>query len=236
MKKNLLITIGIIFTLVSSTFAQKLTEPKLIGTWQGGEDFGEFIYHKIEEIKFSYLEDYPKGKIVARICSNNKLPVALASSVGYAQNLLTHTQYFKIPSNQIYLARSAKCIGNTKTKYSFEQYWFIPEDKTLDTDEIVPIDNVRVERLLVDDYNEKTKTTKTQFADLTKEFINKLKNSSKAQGFIISTSNNKNVNRNIKKATEQLSMENINSNRFQIIKKETYESYYPEFMIITIKY
>jgi hypothetical protein len=186
-------------------------------------------------MNFSYLKDNPNGKMVARICSNDKLPVALARSVGYASNFLRHTQYFKIPINQIFLARSAKCVENTKTTHSFEQYWFVPEGKTLDADEMLPIDEVLVERLVVDDYDQETKAAKKQFADCTKEFIKRLKNNSEAQGFIVLTWKNKSVNRNTQEAIKQLKLESINSNRFQIIKKKTYESHYPEFMIVTIK-
>lgn len=96
MKTLILITI-LVFT--NTVFAQKLNEPKLLGTWRlEFEDFGEFIYHKVEEIKFSYLKDNPNGKVIARICSKHKtMSLALVDSVGFAFNLPNHTKYFQIP-------------------------------------------------------------------------------------------------------------------------------------------
>lgn len=82
-EKVLFITL---FSCISANFAyfQKLAEPKLVGTWRVKyEDYGEFIYRKVEEFA-SYLKENPSAKMVARLCSRDKMSVALAGSGGFA--------------------------------------------------------------------------------------------------------------------------------------------------------
>jgi hypothetical protein len=46
MKKILLTALVIICNFNPVVFSQKLEQPKLVASWGGGEDFGEFIWEK----------------------------------------------------------------------------------------------------------------------------------------------------------------------------------------------
>jgi len=68
--KTILFVPFAICIFVSSVFSQKLTEPRLVGVWRlGYEDYGEFIYHKVEYFSL-YLKEDPNAKMVARLCSS----------------------------------------------------------------------------------------------------------------------------------------------------------------------
>lgn len=118
-------------TLVNCSFPQVVTEPKLVGSWIGGEDFGEFIYHKTELLGY-YLKENPRGKIVARLCSKNRMSLALVSSAGFAFNFPWYAEIHRIPADKIYFSRSSKC-GEKR-----EQYWFVPENAAFYYDEMIP--------------------------------------------------------------------------------------------------
>ena len=61
-KKRFIFCVVATFLIVSQAFSQTLTEPKLTGSWIGGEDFGEFIYHKTEELGYLLVESKWKNR------------------------------------------------------------------------------------------------------------------------------------------------------------------------------
>jgi hypothetical protein len=190
-------------------FPQKLAEPSLVGVWRlGYEDYGEFIYHKVDQFG-SYLKDNPNAKMVARLCSSDDMSRALAGSHGFA---------YTAPVNRMFFARWSKCESKT------EEYWFVPENGRLEYDEMIPAEKVRVNRALG--------SSQDEFAQNLKEFITELKNNPQTEGFII-----RNIgmsDRKLKEALRQLRNEKVDGKRFQILSKRSYRSYYPEFMTVTI--
>ena len=213
---------------VSFAYSQKIAEPRLVGTWRiGYEDYGEFIYHKVEQFAFSYLKENPNAKMVARLCSRDKMSAALAGSGGFAFSFPGYAKELQVPADKIFFARWSKCESKS------EQYWFVPANDDIEYDEMVPAERVRVNRLLVSHYdNPLSQPAKREFAKNLKEFIAELKNNRKAEGFIIR--NTGMSNRYLKLALQQLRDEKVDTNRFWILRKQTYRSFYPEFMIVTI--
>jgi hypothetical protein len=228
MRKVLFIIPFAFCIFVNSAFSQKLAEPRLVGTWRlGYEDYGEFIYHKVEAFASYYLKENPNAKMVARLCSRDKMSVALVGSYGFAFTFPEYAKNLQVPADRIFLARWSKCESKS------EQYWFVPENSNFEYDEMILAERVRVNRLLVgSDDNPTSQPAKRGFAKNLKEFIAELKNNPKAEGFIIRNSGMR--NRNLKAALQQLRNEKIGKNRFQVLRKRVYESYYPEFMTVTI--
>jgi hypothetical protein len=230
MKKTLLFALVAIISFSIEIVSQKLTKPELVAnvTNDRGDDFGEFIYHKTEILAY-YLKENPNGKIIARLCSKNNLPFALVSSFGFAYNFpQTAIGAIGIPVNKVYFARSSKCSDR------IEQYWFVPENTSLDYDEIILAEKVKVNRLTEEYYEEPNSLeAKTEFAKNTKEFIEELKNNPTSEGFIIR--NIKTKSRYLQQALRQIRKEKISSNRFQVIRKKRYVTNFPEFMTVLIK-
>ena len=228
MRKVLLIVPFAFCIFVDSAFSQELAEPRLVGTWRlGYEDYGEFIYHKVEEFAFAYLKENPNAKMVARLCSRDKMPVALVGSHGFAFTFPETAKHLGVPADRIFFARWSKCESKS------EQYWFVPDNSDFEYDEMILAERVRVHRLLVGYYdNPISQPARREFAKNLKEFIAELKDNPKAEGFIIRNSGMR--DRNLKAALQQLRNEKIDKNRFQILRKRVYESYYPEFMTVTI--
>jgi hypothetical protein len=164
---------------------------------------------------------------VAKVCSKEKMPLALVSSNGFAYQFLSRTRNEAIPDKQVYLARSTKCREKT------EQFWFVPENAPLDYEEIILAQKVNVKRLLGDFYdNPDSRLARKEFADNIKKFIEELKNNPKAEGFIIRNIKTKAVY--LKKALQQIQKERIDRNRVQTLKKKIYESNFPEFITISV--
>jgi hypothetical protein len=229
MMGTILLTVPLAFCIfANSAFSQKLAEPRLVGTWRlGYEDYGEFIYHKVEAFASYYLKENPNAKMVARLCSRDKMSVALVGSHGFAFNFPEYAKSLQVPADRIFFARWSKCESKS------EQYWFVPENSNFEYDEMILAERVRVNRLLVGYYdNPISQPAKREFAKNLKEFIAELKNNPKAEGFIIRNSGMR--NRILKEALQQLRSEKIDKSRFQILRKRVYESYYPEFMTVTI--
>jgi hypothetical protein len=229
MMRNILFIVPFALCIfINSAFSQKLVEPRLVGTWRlGYDDYGEFIYHKVEAFASYYLKENPNAKMVARLCSRDKMSVALVDSHGFAFTFPEYAKSLQVPADRIFFARWSTCESKS------EQFWFVPENSNFAYDEMILAERVRVNRLLVDSYeNPTSQPAKREFAKNLKEFIAELKNNPKAEGFIIR--NNGMSNRNLKIALEQLRNEKINENRFQILRKRIYESYFPEFMTVTI--
>lgn len=223
--RSILITIAMC-VFVASVSAQQSTKPKLVGTWRPGhEDYGEFIYHRVEAFAFVYLKENPNAKLVARLCSHDKLPVALANSSGAAYVLPDQAKTLQAPADRMFIARWSKC--ETKT----EQYWFVPANSGIEYDEMIPAERVRVNRLLVGYYtNPNSQAAKSEFATKVKEFIADLKTDPQTEGFIIR--NNGVSNREVKAVLQRLRKEQIT--RYQVVRKREYSSYYPEFMTVRI--
>jgi hypothetical protein len=210
----------------ASVFAQQAAKPKLVGTWRPGfEDYGEFIYHRVEAFAFVYLKENPNAKMIARLCSQDKLPAALAASPGAPYVLPDQAKTLRAPADRMFIARWSKCQAKT------EQYWFVPTNGHIEFDEMLPAERVRVNRLLVGYYaNPNSEAVKREFAKKLNEFVAELKNDPKTEGFIIR--NNGISNRQLEAALQQLRKEQIT--RYQIVRKREYSSYYPEFMTVTI--
>ena len=227
--RSLLLIIPCAFCIfVSSAFSQKLVEPKLVGTWRlGYEDYGEFIYHKVEAFASYYLKENPSAKMVARLCSRDKMSTALVGSHGFAFTFPGYAKGLQVPADRIFFARWSKCESKS------EQYWLVPENSNFAYDEMVLAERVRVNRWLVGSHdNPNSQSAEREFAKNLEELIAELKNNPKAEGFIIR--NNGMSSRKLKITLEQLRNEKINNNRFQILRKPIYESYFPEFMTVTI--
>jgi hypothetical protein len=208
-RDSLFIVPFVICIAVASVFSQQSTAARLVGVWRlGYEDYGEFIYHKVEEFASSYLKENPNARMVARLCSSGTMPVALADSHGFAFALPQYAADLRVPANRIFFARWSRCEKGT------EQYWFVPENGRLEYDELISAERVRVNRLNL------------------KEFIAELKNNPSTEGFIIL--NTGMSNRRIAEALQQLRNEKVEKKRFQILRKRTHRKYYPEFMTVTI--
>jgi hypothetical protein len=229
MKEVLFIFLFVFCLPSNSAYSQKAEEPILVGTWTlGYEDSQEFIFHKVERFALGYLEENPNAKMVARLCSGDKMSVALADSYGFAYNFPNNAKYFNAPIDRFFFARWSKCADKS------EQYWFVPENSEFEFDEIIAAGKVEVKRWLATDYdNPNRQAAEKEFADYLKEFIAELENSPKAEGYIIRNINMK--DRKLKEALKQIENEKIHKSRFQILRKRIYESYYPEFMTVTIK-
>jgi hypothetical protein len=228
MRKISFITLFTFCIFINFAYSQKLAEPELVGTWRFGyEDYGEFIFHKVQAFAWSYLKENPNAKMVARLCSSDKMSVALASSDGFAFIFPAHAKAFQVPAEKIFFARWSKCERRS------EQYWFVPGNDDVEYDEMVQADRVRVNRFLEGNYdNPNSPSARNEFANNLKEFIAELKNNPKAEGFIIRNTGMR--SRYLKQALQQLRIEKIDKNRFQILSKRTYQSYYPELMAVTI--
>jgi hypothetical protein len=227
MKKTLILTLFAICIITNTNYSQIIIEPKLVGRWIGGEDFQEFIYHKTEELN-RHLQENPNGKIVARLCSKNKMSVALVTSNGFAFRFPWYGEIIKIPVDRIFFARSSKCGGK------MEEYWFVPENTTIDYDEIILAERIKVKRLLGEYYeNPNSVEAKKEFADQTKQFIEELKNNPKAEGFIIRNLETK--NNYFRQALKQIQKEKIEKGRYQITRKKLYSTHFPEYMTVTIR-
>lgn len=222
----------IIYTILLFTFfgfftiasAQKLNEPKLVGSWVGGEDFGEFIFHKTEELNY-YLNENPKGKIIVRICSNDAMPLALVSSVGFAPNFPFYAKIFNIPLDKVYYSNFSKCLPKR------EQYWFVPENSYLQYDEIITADKIQFSRF-IENYHENYKSTeaKKEFNNNVQSFIAELKKNPQSDGFIILNLKTQKIYSN--QVLKLIKKEKIDLKRIRIVKKKQYETYYPEFMTV----
>ena len=227
--RNVLRIAPLVFCIfVNSAFSQALAEPKLVGTWRlGYEDYGEFIYHKVEAFAFSYLKENPNAKMVARLCSRDKMSVALVGSHGFAFTFPEYAKHLGVPADRIFFARWSKCESKS------EQYWFVPENGDFEYDEMILAERVRVDRLLVGYYdNPFSQPAKREFAKNLEEFIAELKNNPKAEGFIIRNRGMRNYY--LTAALRQLQNEKIDKARFQVLRKRVYESYCPEFMTVTV--
>ena len=228
---KILIAVFFIFGIFNITaFSQKISEAEMVGVWkkvEGGGDFGEFIYHRTERLKY-YLDDNPNGRIFARLCSKDKFPLAFIESYGFAYQFRNSSYIFKIPSEKIFFVRSSKCADRT------EEYWFIPPNKSIQYDEIIPAENIDFTRLL-GEYYEKSeyKKARNEFTENLKTFIEALKTDPQAQGFVIR--NQKTKNKYFQKALQNLIKENISKDRFQLVMKNIYPSDFPEFMIVSMK-
>ena len=227
MRKVLFITLFSFCICVNFAYSQKTAQPRLVGTWRPGyEDYGEFIHHKVEVFASSYLKENPNARMVARLCSSDKMSVALAGSGGFAFTFPEYAKNLQVPADRIFFARWSKCESKS------EQYWFVPGDESIEYDEMVLAERVRVNRLLVSNYDDQDAQAKREFVKNLKEFIAELKNNPKAEGFIIR--NTGMSNRYLKEALQKLRDEKVDKNRFQILRKRSYRSFYPEFMTVTI--
>jgi len=222
--KSLLLIAFALCIFASSVFSQKLTDPRLVGVWKlGQDDYGEFIYHKVDYFA-SYLKEDPDAKMVVRLCSSDNMPLALAGSHGFAYSFPKSAEMFQVPPGRMFFARWSRCENKS------EQYWVLPENSSIEYDELIPVERVRVNRLLIG--SSTSKSAKREFAKNLNEFIAGLKNNPQTKCFII-----RNIGMSsciLEKALRQLRFEKVDVNRFQIVSKRSYRNYYPEFMTVAI--
>lgn len=225
-RKFLPVPLLLVFLFVSGAFPQTILEPKLVGSWIGGEDFGEFIYHKTEELG-RYLSENPDGKIVAKLCSADAMALALVQSNGFAFRFPFYARTIGVPESSLYFARSSRCGRRS------EQYWFVPKNQNVVYDEIFPVTKVRVTRLMESYFeNPASRTAKEEFESNVSMFVEELEKNPTARGFIIQ--NLKTRSRYINQANKMIGRSAVAKHRIQLIKKKLYETDFPEFMIVTI--
>ncbi|HQU81760.1 MAG TPA: hypothetical protein PKY59_01460 [Pyrinomonadaceae bacterium] len=220
---SLILLMFLLFTSLS--FSQKLTAPKSVGTWKGGGgDFQEFIIHRTETLKY-YLDEDPNGRIFARICSKNKFPLAIIESGGSALLFFNFINLLEVPIEKVFFVRSSKCLARS------EEYWFIPENKTLEYEEILRADKIKLTRLIEDYHeNDASKEARAEFAENLTRFVEMMKADEKLQGFVIRGKKQKYLTETLRR----LKKEKIGENRFKIIIKRGYSTYYPEFMTASL--
>jgi len=213
------------FIFTSLSFSQKLTEPQSVGTVkESGEDFQEFIIHRTETLKY-YLGEDPNGRIFARICSKNEFPLAFIESGGFPLLFFSSLNILQVPFEKVFFVRSSKCLDKS------EEYWFIPENKTLEYEEILRADKVKFTRM-IEDYHENyaSKEARAEFAENLTKFVEMMKADVKLQGFVIR--GKKSVY--LKQTLRRLAKEKIGKDRFKTVTKRKYSTYYPEFMTASI--
>lgn len=180
MTKMPLLILMIFFNFTIISFSQKLTEPKLVGVWKKDfQDFQEFIFHRTEYLKFALDED-PKGKVFARICSKNKFPISFIESDGSSPQFPNTTTLLEIPIEKVFFVRSSKCLDRS------EEYWFIPENKTIEYEEIIRADKIRFTRIIESNFdNYASKEARAEFDKNLTKFVEMMKADDKLQGFLI---------------------------------------------------
>lgn len=220
--KKLFLIVAIIFTISTSALAQKLTEPKLLGTWIAGEDPSEFLLHSVMEYSQSLLEENSEGKLIVRICSLDGFSAAFIKAPLNPLAANRYNQYrLLVPYEKIFIANSSKCMKGTK--FIVNQYWFVPDGNTLEYDEIYSVNNISYKNFYVSDYdfsNNKEKSLTEQnkeFAENVEEFTSQLKNNPKAEGFIVHCSKNRKMKRNIENVLVIAKKEDINVERIKTI-------------------
>lgn len=228
-RKGTFIFLFIACFLTIFSYPQKAEDPILIGTWtKEHEDYEEFIYHRVEKFAFEYLKQNPNAKLVARLCSKEKLAAAFANSHGTAYALPRFTSLFKIPIDKVFFARWSKCADRS------DQYWFLPENGEIEFDEMVGADKVEVKRWLsIKFFHPDRQSLENEFAENIEAFIRELNDNPNTEGFIIRNIDMK--ERNLKKALKQIEDKKLDSGRFKILRKQVYKNDYPEFMTVLIQ-
>lgn len=226
--KSIFVIITICFG-ISLYFAQEeqLTSPKLVGTWSGGDDFDEFIWHRTEALGF-YLKQDPDGKIVVRLCSKSDFPLALVSTNGFAYSFPNTLSTQEIPISKAYFSTYSQCTPRT------EQYWFVPTGMNIKYDKIVPLGRVKVNRFIEDYYEKPTsQDAENEFLQNMRSFIRVLRDDPIAKGFVISNIGTLNVK--LRKALRLIRAARIDRKRYQVVGKRRYSTVYPELISISVE-
>ena len=220
---------GFCLTSAYGQIAQTNAKSELVGTWTiGYEDYQEFIYHKVERFTLDYLKQHPSSRMIARLCSKKSMAVALVSSYGFAYDFPRYGTIFNTPIDRFYFARSSKCPDRS------EQYWFVPTTGSIDSDEIIPADKISVRRWITSDYGAASRRVdRKEFEEYRKAFVAEMQNNPKALGFVVR--NLRTNDRLFKESLGKIGLENFERGRVRVIRKSVYQTYYPEFMTITIK-
>lgn len=220
----LLILIWLIVLSITVS-AQLITKPILLGKWNGGEDYLEFLSNQ-SLLMDAYLKDYPDGKIVIRLCSKSGLPTALVRSNGAPYQIKSQNT-FQFYSEKIFFTTFSKCTSG------FEQYWFLPPGVSIAYDEIILANNVDSWRW-VESYhpNPTSSDAVKEFRDNLEEFIERLRLETHAQGFVIQ--NLRTDKKQVDRTYRQITRAGLNIDRVKLIKKKEYQSYYPELMVLTV--
>lgn len=246
----------IISFICSRILGQELNEPLLLGSLDFAEAPGEFLLHDVMERSEGLLKDNPNGKIVVRICSSENFSTAfIKASVNplAASSYNDFTKRIIVPDEKIFVANSSKC--SEKQKFVFNEYWFVPNNLTIDFDEIYNVKNISFQSWWINEYNSE-KNKRKSFAELSKEFnenlnefVEKLKSDSNVEGFIVFSSKNTQIKRNIQRVYDILKKEKVNSLRIKILKdvrwhpdkngkmkpQKVDNSNFPTLKILTIK-
>jgi hypothetical protein len=121
-----------------------------------------------------------------------------------------------VPYEKIFIARSSKCSGSEKHIYN--QYWFVTDKNTLEYEEIFPVNNISYKVFILYEYESKSdKQSENEFTKSVKEFINELKNNPKTEGYIVHSSKNKRMKRNIEKIKSFVKKEGVNLGQIKTV-------------------
>lgn len=215
--KSILITFFISIFCINA-FSQKLTEPKLLGTWIAGEDASEFMYHRILETSVEYVKDNPDGKLIIRICSPDEFPTAFVKTPLDPLFITSYGFYNLLTSQRFSIARYSKCLY--ENKYNSSEYWFVTGGEKIEYDEILPIENFFYKEFEIYEFEETdAKNFKNEFDKNLSAFIEELKKNTKSEGFIIHNSKNKKMKRNIEKVLNAVKRKRINVGRIKTVIK-----------------
>lgn len=211
----------LIFLLCLMTFSQKLSEPKFLSNWIGGEDPSEMLIHLVLEQSAVYLKENSGGKLVVRICSLDDFSSAFMKTTlnPIAIKNFNYYSYSPIelifPTEQISVSRNSNCAD--ELKFSYTQYWFVPEGINLESEEIFPIDNIDYKSFYVFGHEKESVKRKT-FEENIGKFVKELKDDLKLEGLIVHNSKTKDMERNIQKVKVHLKKKNISLERIKIVK------------------
>jgi hypothetical protein len=213
-------------TFVGELYSQKAEKARLVGTWFGGEDPSEFIYHSVEEFAVQFLPDNPDGKIVARVCSARPMSEALARSsrVVKALPVQASSDRFRIPAEKVFFARSSKCEHG-------DQYWFVSGNIDIEYDELVLAERFRINTWWTIDYGERIDSVegKKEFTKDVREFVSEVKNNAKSEGYLFPSRRYQ-----IGILEEQLKAAGIDGQRVRISKERPRDTYHPVLVTIAV--
>lgn len=217
-KKIISVTV-LVLSLCFVSFSQKLSEPKLLGNWIGGEDPSEMLIHLVLEASASYLKENPNGNLVVRICSPDEFSTAIVKTTLNPLSIKNFNFYSRhqsiFPSERIFVARSSNCAENVR--FAYNQYWFVPKESVLESDEIYSANDIYFNNFYVFEDEEKN-VERITFEENINKFIKELKDDSKLEGLIVHNSKSKRMKQNIEKVKKRLEAENLNLKRIKIVK------------------
>jgi len=212
-----------IFTLTAN--GQSPTLPTLMGTWIGGSDYGEWRYGHSACLD-SYLRDDPTSRALVRLCTKNGLAEALATSNGAAYQFFDVNAFY-LPPDRSYLATYDNCPNRS------EQVWFLPSNSRIPVTTEIRADKIETWRGIEDYYsNFGSAAARKEFRDHLIEFLRRINDDPKAQGFVISNIGTRQAW--VLDIAKNVARYRADRKRIHYIKKRQYETHFPEFLVISI--